>query len=618
MRFAPILLLCSCFADSALKQYNDNPEIQIASHEDNSLIESGDITFRALVSDLNNNLDTLSVQWLINNDIVCTQATPSINGESICVASIREGDTQIQAEVRDPEGGFAFDILPFDVDSNAPPTTPDVRIIPVPAGSGDPLTLDITGSTDPDGDTISYRNVWFKDGEEYATTEQILPEETQKGEEWSVQVYASDGILESDPAEDSTIIINGAPMIALTIDAPDGLYNDSLLTCTANIIEPDGDAYTEIYDWSINGVSVGASSTLQLSPQIASPNDEVRCTVKATDSQEESREVQSSVTLLNRKPEINNTSLTPTAPSTQDTIQLTYTIVDADQDSVTLDISWSVDGGLVQNGGDILSGSLFLRDQVVSVEITPSDSYETGNTQTLSTTILNSPPQGAILRIDPENPKEIVDNLHCLLETEAYDPDGDSIGHVFSWNKNGNPYTGSTLTIDHSGDGIPGSETIDGDIWECVYIAEDDTLSATPITIDTEVGPNICYANVSNTHEVASCTIYENQTVETCVPASGITTCYPQYCDTGETSQPQHNANGSSTGAYCSDWGQCEGNPSYDVSGQSGWDWVGGYWSCSTSTITVPVTVYGGTNCGYYDSCDLQQVTCGTLDSCTP
>ena len=41
-------------------------------------------------------------------------------------------------------------------------------------------------------------------------------------------------------------------------------------------------------------------------------------------------------------------------------------------------------------------------------------------------------------------------------------------------------------------------------------------------------------------------------------PASGVTVCYPQYCDSNPSVQ-QHNSDGSSTGASCADWGQCEG-----------------------------------------------------------
>ena len=66
-----------------------------------------------------------------------------------------------------------------------------------------------------------------------------------------------------------------------------------------------------------------------------------------------------------------------------------------------------------------------------------------------------------------------------------------------------------------------------------------------------------------NTHEVASCTVNQTQTVENCVPATGVTTCYQLY-DTGNEPTTTH-SDGSSTGAYCSDWGQCEGNPNHDA-----------------------------------------------------
>ena len=220
-----------------------------------------------------------------------------------------------------------------------------------------------------------------------------------------------------------------------------------------------------------------------------------------------------------------------------------------------------------------LDSGYFARDQVVTVSLTPEDSISSGQTQTETRIVLNSPPMGASIVIDPTPATVGVDDLHCKLDAQPYDPDGDPISHVFSWTLNGSPYTGSTFTIDHPGDGIPASVTNTGDIWECTYWAEDDALTSAALTASIQISPNICYGTVVNTHEVASCTEYQDQQQQNCTPASGVTTCYPQYCDTGETTQPQHHSDGSSTGAYCSDWGQCEGNPAYDVSGQSGGDW---------------------------------------------
>ena len=621
MRFLLPIFSIGCFADTGIKQYNDTPEIEIASHIEGSTFGANEeVVFRALVSDLNHSNDLLLVQWLMGTTVVCEQMAPTITGESVCTVTIAEGESQVQAEVRDPEGGFAVDILRFSVESNAAPSTPTISIEPDPAGSGDLLSVNVSGSVDPDGDPISYRYVWFHNDIENSSGATIAGESVTKGDIWRVQVYASDGVLESAPAEDDIVIVNGAPLINnIRIEAPEGLYNSSQLTCLADIIDPDGDAFATNYQWNINGNEVGTEEGILLTPQVISPTTDISCRIQATDTEGAMRESEVTETIQNRIPELSSLQLTPLAPTTTQDLSISYILSDPDMDFVAVDVSWFVDGTLVQQGGDSLSSQEFVRDQVVQVDVAPSDSFDSGPSQSQSITILNTPPQGAIVTLDPENPVESVDNIHCLLETEPYDGDGDPITHHFSWNKNGSPFTGSTLNIDHGGDGIPASETSTGDIWECSYHAEDGTHASQTWLDDVQVLPNVCYANISNTHEVASCTVYETQVQENCVPASGISTCYPQYCDDqSQTTQPQHYSNGTPTGAVCSDWGQCEGNPSYDVSGQSGWSWVAGYWDCTYTNVTVPVTVYGGANCGYYDTCDWQQVTCGTPDNCTP
>ena len=72
-----------------------------------------------------------------------------------------------------------------------------------------------------------------------------------KKEKMECSSICFDGSLESEPASDSTTIVNGAPMIDLSINATGGLYNDST-ECIADIVEPDGDTYTQTYAWSIN------------------------------------------------------------------------------------------------------------------------------------------------------------------------------------------------------------------------------------------------------------------------------------------------------------------------------------------------------------------------------
>jgi len=85
MRVFFLLLLSGCFADTGIKQYNDTPEIEIASHIEGSIFDAGEeVHFRALVSDLNHSNEQLLVQWLMGSNVVCDSAAPTLTGESIC------------------------------------------------------------------------------------------------------------------------------------------------------------------------------------------------------------------------------------------------------------------------------------------------------------------------------------------------------------------------------------------------------------------------------------------------------------------------------------------------------------------------------------------------------
>ena len=122
--------------------------------------------------------------------------------------------------MRDPEGGFAVDILTFEVASNDAPTAPIVDISPDPAPAGVPLEVAVSGAVDPDGDILTYNYVWYRDNVMYSDTESIGAGVTLKGEVWTVEVRAFDGQLESPSVQDSVTIMNGPPLNSnLRIDA---------------------------------------------------------------------------------------------------------------------------------------------------------------------------------------------------------------------------------------------------------------------------------------------------------------------------------------------------------------------------------------------------------------
>ena len=80
--------------------------------------------------------------------------------------------------------------------SNSPPTTATVALSPErPTTDQDATVVIVAGASDPDGDGLTYRYVWFEDGVLRAdlTGDRLPAAETTKGQVWAVNVIANDG-----------------------------------------------------------------------------------------------------------------------------------------------------------------------------------------------------------------------------------------------------------------------------------------------------------------------------------------------------------------------------------------------------------------------------------------
>ena len=86
-----------------------------------------------------------------------------------------------------------------------------------------------------------------------------------RGQTVSVEVRASDGMLESAVAVSSAVIANTAPTIVVSLSDVAPRSRD-VLVATVNAQDADADPLTLTYTWSVNGVSkqVGASNRFDL------------------------------------------------------------------------------------------------------------------------------------------------------------------------------------------------------------------------------------------------------------------------------------------------------------------------------------------------------------------
>ena len=115
------LLSLACSGENVLeKQQNVAPTILISSHSDGAeFLDGYSESFRAIVSDDDNEFDELQVAWYVGEDIVCDWAVASPAGESFCDIVFAEDDANVIAEVRDTQGAggrheIEISVLPTD------------------------------------------------------------------------------------------------------------------------------------------------------------------------------------------------------------------------------------------------------------------------------------------------------------------------------------------------------------------------------------------------------------------------------------------------------------------------------------------------------------------------
>ncbi|NPV48464.1 MAG: hypothetical protein HPY69_16110, partial [Armatimonadetes bacterium] len=143
---------------------------------------------------------------------------------------------------------------------NKPPTAPTkVTVKPLPAYDKTDVTANATGSTDVDGDALSYRYQWWKsnDGTTFTkgpTLKVLKNTETTVGQFWKVQAWAYDGIARSTKVYSEVFEIRGAntkPTAPTSVViTPKNPTDDDQLTATASgATDADGDTLTYRYQW---------------------------------------------------------------------------------------------------------------------------------------------------------------------------------------------------------------------------------------------------------------------------------------------------------------------------------------------------------------------------------
>lgn len=150
--------------------------------------------------------------------------------------------------------------------SNAPPTVLSATLSPDPALTNDVLQITTT-TDDADGDAVTESYDWLVNGVSTGIGSDTLDGALafDRGDQVQVLVTAHDGSDDSVPVASNLVTIGNSPPSAPTVSiAPVGPIEqlDDLYCAAAGAVDPDGDAVTYTFSWTIDGALYPRASDL--------------------------------------------------------------------------------------------------------------------------------------------------------------------------------------------------------------------------------------------------------------------------------------------------------------------------------------------------------------------
>ena len=369
------------------------PVLTITAPSDGAVLDHGEaVVFQATVSDNEDLPNEVTLSWESDIDGVFSTDGADSSGEvTLSVDSLSVGDQVVTVTATDTDGLFVAETVSFNL--NVPPVVSSVTISPDPAYNDDTLVCTAT-ATDADGGTpsITYRWTGGATGSELPLTSIIAA----SGDTLTCTATADDGGGTSEGSASITLG-NRSPAITVSLTPDDPTVHDTL-TCTASdITDPDDDATSFSFTWTVGDTPVTASSTTGTITTLAAAflaGQTVACHADVDDGKGGTATDTASVLIGNTAPEVASVTLTPSELYTNDTVTAMATTTDADGDELTLTYAFSVDDEVVQDGSsDTLDGTVYFdKNQTVHVTVTAEDDTDSASLPSDPVTVLNTPP----------------------------------------------------------------------------------------------------------------------------------------------------------------------------------------------------------------------------------
>ena len=329
------------------------------------------------------------------------------------------------------------------------PSQPAIRFSPVAPVTGQDLTAEIiVESVDPEGDALTYNWSWRLDGEDAGISDAFVPaDQVYRDGVWEVTVYATDGITQSPRAVRQVTVGDAvADPSPVEITPADALPGTDLTCSHVDPVDPEGDAFTVSYAWTVNGIEAGVFEDTLVGG--AERGDVVICSVIVLDDRVTAFP-SPALRIGNGAPSVASVSVSPTIGDRSTIFTCGASgASDPDGDTVSLDYAWTVNGEVAGSGRTF--SNAFSRDDSLACVVTPTDGYLDGApVSSVTVTIGDAAPGAPGVEFTRT---EIVPGVAatCAVTTESVDPDGDAVSYTWSWTVDGVAVSSTSDTLSTS------------------------------------------------------------------------------------------------------------------------------------------------------------------------
>ena len=270
---------------------------------------------------------------------------------------------------------------------------------------------------------------------------------------------------------------NSPPSASNALLGPSGATTSSTLTLSYSYSDPDNDQESgTVIQWFKDGVEQTSLSGTTVSSSATAKGQEWMATITPSDGSDSGNPINSNTLVIqNAPPSSTSPTIQPSSPTPDDALSFTSSTSDPDNDAVTLDIRWYLDGSLIPelNGMQTIPSVATRDGDTWKVEIRANDSEDVSQwisspSVTIGGGFVNTAPTATNFQFTPSS---IVTSDDFALSYDYSDFDGDAeIDFETVWELNGAPfdYADNSLVI-------PSMFTEKGQVWSAKLRVNDGT-----------------------------------------------------------------------------------------------------------------------------------------------